>query len=139
MSLGDGTCKIFLNTQGTNPDEISKALNHFLRYFVDSSDKCVESINDELITKLHKRITSLKNSREWEAGYMKMSEILEKTRREGIKEGIHNALFAILETKGEVSEKIKNRIVTETDMEVLDKWIKLAVTSENVEEFEKNM
>ena len=82
---------------------------------------------------------------------MKMSEILERTRCEGIKEGIEegrseglklghqNALTIILEDIGGVSDEIKEKINTEDNIEVLDKWIKLAAASKSIEEFEKKM
>ena len=155
MYLGDGTHKIFLNTKGTNADEIPQVLVHFLEYFVDSTDKCVKTVNDKSISQLHEKISNLKKSREWEAGYMKMSEILERTRCEGIKEGIEeglregrseglklghqNALTIILEDIGGVSDEIKEKINTEDNIEVLDKWIKLAAASKSIEEFEKKM
>ncbi len=147
MCLGDGTYKIFLNTKGTNPDEISNELKHFLKYYTDTTDKCVEGVDDKLIRELHEKVTSLKKSREWEAGYMKMSEILENSKREGIvegrnegiKEGHHNSLLLVLETKGSVPDDLRERIDTEQDIEVLDKWIRLAATSESVENFQENM
>ena len=127
--------------------EISNELKHFLKYYTDTTDKCVEGVDDKLIRELHEKVTSLKKSREWEAGYMKMSEILENSKREGIvegrnegiKEGHHNSLLLVLETKGSVPDDLRERIDTEQDIEVLDKWIRLAATSESVEKFQENM
>lgn len=70
---------------------------------------------------------------------MKMSEILENSKREGIKEGHHNSLLLVLETKGSVPDDLREKIDTEQDIEVLDKWIRLAATSESVENFQENM
>lgn len=103
----------------------------------------VISTRDESITELHRKITELKKSREWEAGYMKLEELFEKKKREGIEQGKHIALVAsisdFLSDKGDLSAELKERIEAENDITKLNEWIKLAVKTETIEEFEKNM
>lgn len=60
MPLGDGTRKIFLNTKGTNEEEVLQELVHFLKYMENSSDKTVEENHDESIQQLHDRFLKLK-------------------------------------------------------------------------------
>lgn len=60
MPLGDGTRKIFLNTKGTNEEEVLQELVHFLKYMENSSDKTVEKNHDESIQQLHDRVLKLK-------------------------------------------------------------------------------
>lgn len=45
-------------------------LVHFLGYFVESTDKYVATVSEDSIKALHEKATTLKKSREWEAGYM---------------------------------------------------------------------
>ena len=143
MPLGDGTYKIFLNTRGNVVSKVPDVLINFLGYFENSTDDYVISTRDESITELHRKITELKKSREWEAGYMKLEELFEKKKREGIEQGQHIALVAsisdFLSDKGDLSAELKERIEAENDITKLNEWIKLAVKTETIEEFEKNM
>lgn len=92
FELGDGTCKIFLNTRGTNDNEVPEILVNFLHYVEDSSDAYVERTTDFQIGKLHNKICNLKKSREWEAGYMKFEELLQDSKEEGRQEGLQEGL-----------------------------------------------
>lgn len=58
--LGDETCRIFLNTCGTDTTEVSKLLVEFLRYVENSSDACVAQATSPQIEKLHTKIQLLK-------------------------------------------------------------------------------
>lgn len=161
--LGDGTCKIFLNTKGKNKDDVPKELVTFLGYFEDSSDTYVEKIDNKSISELHNRIVTLKKSREWEEGYMRLEEfLLEQTsearkearaeglkegraegRAEGQQEGVYltsvKSIITVLSTKGDVTEDVKAKIENETDVEVLNKWLTVAAVVPSVEEFEKEI
>ena len=147
MALQDGTCKIFINTKGTNIKEVPEVLIHFLEYYENSTDEYVSSIDDKAIRNIHHKVTQLKSSREWEAGYMKMEELLEKKKREGhqegIKEGQHYALvdsiIMFLSDKGDVSDVLKDRIDRENDTDKLNRWIKLAVMADSIQSFEMKM
>ena len=167
MPLGDGTHKIFLSTKGTNEDEVSPVLIHFLKYFENSTDDMVATVNDKSISRLHNRITEIKKSREWEAGYMKMTEIIERAKRnaqiegerigfsegqrkgllegqrkgllEGQRKGMCQSIVSFLSDIGNVPDELQKRIEAENDMTVLDKWLKLAARSDSFEAFEKNM
>ncbi|MCM1564165.1 MAG: Rpn family recombination-promoting nuclease/putative transposase, partial [Clostridium sp.] len=88
MSLGDGAFRIFLNTRGTNGDQVPETLLHFLRYVEDSTDACARDTADEAVNRLHDRVTSLKKSREWRSRYMKFEELLTKAERQGREKGL---------------------------------------------------
>lgn len=79
--LEDGTCKIFLNTQGTNPDEVPKELVDFLTYVEHAS--LPVSGDDDFLLRLQSRINHLKHNRVMEERYMLFGEMLNKERREG--------------------------------------------------------
>ena len=137
--LGDGTCKIFFSTVGENKDEVQRDLIEFLGYYENSTDEYVQRVNNPLITKLHEKMVTLKKSREWEAGYMQLEEYLaseqRRAREEGIKEGICNSLVMVLSAKGDISAKLEERIKAEKDVDVLNGWIKKALTVSTIDEF----
>lgn len=117
--LGDGTCKIFLNTKGENSSEVPEVLVNFLKYVEDSSDTYVERTEDEKIAELHKRIHALKKSREWEERYMTFGELLDNSKRDGIEQGENRVikLFARMTENGE-TELISQ---LENDKELLNR------------------
>ena len=72
---------------------------------------------------------------------------LENVRREGYEEGmaqgvecgiiqLHELLIDILHELGDVSEELKEIIVSQRDMSVLSKWVKLVMKFDTVEAFE---
>ena len=52
--------RIFLNTQGEKPEEVSQTLVEFLGYINDSSDSYVEKVNEPVVKELQERVKSLK-------------------------------------------------------------------------------
>ena len=74
---------------------------------------------------------------------MKMEEreriIRDEGKQIGIITGKIEDVLELLEDKGEIPEEIKTKIVEETNFEVLKKWLRLAVKSETIEEFCKEM
>ena len=138
-ALGDGTCKIFLSTKGTNKDDVPEELITFLGYFEDSTDEYVMKTDNKSIHKLHEKIVALKKSREWEDGYMKLEEIFSERKREGISIGITNSIITVLSKKGEVTKYIKEKLESETDVEVLNGWLNKAIESTTIEEFAKEI
>lgn len=137
--LGDGTVKIFLSTTGENAEEITEELLHFLGYFVESTDKYVETVSDVSIHELHEKVTTLKKSREWEAGYMKFEELMNWQKNKGRLEGRLEALYLLLAELGELPEEARIKIEAEVDTERFDKWLKLAVRSDSIDAFVEQM
>ncbi len=74
MPLGDKTMKIFFNTKGTNPEDVSEELLAFLAYVEDSTDSCAEKTQSETVHKIHNRIKELKKNREMGAKFMLLEE-----------------------------------------------------------------
>ena len=60
-------------------------------------------------------------------------------RQEGKVEGKIEDILELLETLGDVSPKLRNKISSQTDLQQLTKWFKLAAKSETLLEFEKNI
>lgn len=94
--LGDGTAKIFLNTRGTNAENIPTDLIHFLEYVENSTEECVAKQDDNVIRRIHQRVTSIKENRRWEQKYMRFEELLQKEYKEGLRAGHDEGLRTML-------------------------------------------
>ena len=66
---------------------VPEVLIHFLRYVEESTDSCVEAVQDPRIVDLHDRITQIKRNQEWEGRYMTFEELLLERELEGRKLG----------------------------------------------------
>lgn len=134
---------IFLYTRGTegNPPQ---ELRELLRYMEDS---CEENATASDLRELHHMVTVVKRDREVGLEYMKIFEqeqrIRDHARAEGIAEGRAEGraedILEILSDKGEVSDGLRGRIMAESNLECLSKWLKAAVRCETIEEFEGKM
>ena len=94
-SLEDGATRIFLNTRGTNPQEVSKELVEFLRYLEHTTDEEAEKTDSRRIQRIHNRVRKVKSSEEigvkymqaWEEKYYEREEAKAEGREEGRTEG----------------------------------------------------
>lgn len=167
MGLGDGTRKIFLNTKGSNDEDVPKELVHFLKYMEQSNDEYVSKLTEESIIRLHEKVTELKKWRRLEARYMTLEEWLKDQLEErveeelkerveeelkgreaiamqaGTKEGIQKAkqdsVLELLEEYGDVPEHVREAVLAQEDLAVLKRWHKLAARAGSMERFEKEM
>ena len=55
---------------------------------------------------------------------------------EGKIEGRAESVIELLKSVGEVSEELENRILSQTDVSVLNKWLKMVAIVSSVNEFE---
>ena len=92
MPLGDKTMKIFFNTKGTNPEEVSEELLAFLAYVEDSTDSCAEKTQSETVHKIHNRIKELKKNREMGAKFMLLEELIKSAEKKAGAEGLADGL-----------------------------------------------
>ena len=139
LRLGDGVTKLLLSTKGENEEEVPKELVDFLNYVTESNEKGLPDECDERLKRLHESIQEIKESADMEVEYMKMEERERIIRDEGKKVGRIETILEILEDKGELPEEVGMKIGAETNLEVLKKWLRLAVKSETIEEFCKEM
>ena len=130
-----GALSIFLYTRGTegNPPQ---ELRELLRYMEDS---CEENATASDLRELHHMVTVIKRDREVGLEYMKIFEQEQRIRDRARAEGRAEDILEILSDKGEVSDDLREKIMIQRDMECLSKWLKTAVRSETVEEFEGMM
>lgn len=151
LSMEDGTHVIFLSTEGENVEEVPEQLVKFLKYVKSPLEESEQFFDDTYVLQLQNTIRQIKDSREMGARYMTFEQLLreerEESREEGREEGITigipmgkgQVIVDFLREKGNITEELKNRIMKETDSEVLKKWIKLALTTDSIQQFENNM
>ena len=74
LILGDGDIRIFLNTRGTNDDQVSPELVELLHYMEDSSKEVASGCSSPRIHTLQERIEAIKSSEEVNVKYMQAWE-----------------------------------------------------------------
>ena len=87
VKLGDGQTRIFLNTRGNNPDEVSTELVELLRYIENTSDQTAKQCTSPSVRKIHEQIRKIKLSEEMGVKYMQAWEEKVYERMEGKEEG----------------------------------------------------
>ena len=70
---------------------------------------------------------------------MLFQEMLRDERAEGKAEGKAEYIIDLLEELGSISDELREKIMTEKNLEILDKWHKLAAKAKSMEEFLKAM
>ena len=66
-------------------------------------------------------------------------EGLEQGREEGKSNGKAEGILDLLEEYGEIPDLLRQRILSEQDLDQLGRWLKLAARSDSIEEFQKKM
>ncbi|MDD3279854.1 MAG: Rpn family recombination-promoting nuclease/putative transposase [Lachnospiraceae bacterium] len=87
IKLEDGATRIFLNTKGKHPEDISPELVEFLKYVENTDDATAQHSNSERIKRIHKRVQEIKASEEIGVKYMQAWEEKAYEREEGREEG----------------------------------------------------
>jgi len=119
IDLNDDAIRIFLNTRGTDDENISNELKNMLYYFEHPTYKSATMSNSSRILRMHKHVESLKNNeelgvrymREWEEKLFAKQEAREEGLREGRLEGIREGkLEGRLEGRLEGQEQLSTLI-----------------------------
>lgn len=151
LRLKDGCRTIFLSTRGKNDADVSESLVKFLKYVHADLSESTKDFEDVFVTKLQKSVRHIKDSREMEERFMLFEELLKDERAEGRAEGLAEGLakgylealamsvLSFLEDKGVVPEDLQDKILCEKDMDVLQKWLKLAAKAESIDQFQKEI
>ena len=106
LSLNDESSIVVLtNSYDSNGDtDIEK----FFRYIVSSTTETADSLDSELVTKIHERVLKVKNNRELEVEFVKLRERDEANYKAGFEEGIRkivkNMLVKDIATDKEICE-----------------------------------
>ena len=62
LRLNDGAKRIFINTNGTNPQDYSKEFLDFMKYINTSTNACAENSESQRIKRIHERVCLVKQS-----------------------------------------------------------------------------
>ena len=90
---------------------------------------------DPFVRYLQDTIDKIKLDRGMEQRYMLLEEMMRNEKREGKQE----CLLAVLESKFSVSAELKEKIVSQTDIDKINTWFQLSLKVSSLQEFEKNM
>ena len=147
IPVSDGTCTIYFNTKGKNAAYVSEELREFLAYFENSTDEFAKESKATGVKMLHEKVKQVKQDATLEARYMTVEEWMREREEEmiervtaeataqGMAQGMVQALLNILSSKFEVSEEIREKILCQSDVSVLEEWVVLAANTISIEEF----
>lgn len=125
LLLEDGTVRIFLNSHGTNPEEVSAELVEFLKYMESTDAFLAENSKNEKIKQIHKHVSQIKANEEMGVKYMQKWEERVYDREKGREEGKAEGLIetAISMYKNGISKPLIAK-VTGFSEEKIDKILK---------------
>jgi flagellar biosynthesis/type III secretory pathway protein FliH len=86
LEIKDDVTWIFLNTHGTNDEEVSPELVQLLHYFEHTND-ADGSVQDERILELQRNVKSVQENAEVGVRYMQLWEEMAMSRQDGYDEG----------------------------------------------------
>ena len=132
----DGSHTVFLSTKGKNDDEVPTPLVRFLKFVAAKLSESTADFEDEFVERLQVSIKRVKSSREMGERFMLFEEMMRNERAEGKAEGKAEAILEILEARGEISESLRSRIMSEKDSSVLRQLLKNAVQATTISEFD---
>ena len=146
-SVSDGVKTIYLNAHGRNREDIPEELLQFLDYVKNTGRTEEISTTDPFVRHLQDSIDKIKQNRGMEERYMLLEEMMRNERQEGKiegklegnTEGKQEFLLTALESKFSVPSELKEKIMSETDIEKLNLWFQLSFKVSSLEEFEQNM
>ena len=151
LKMDDGNVTIFLSTKGQNHDEVPETLIKFLEYVGDDLEESKKDYSDPFVARLQQSVQYVKKSREMEARYMQLKLMLEDEREKGFIEGEKHgralgkalgkaeSVLSFLSALGAVPKELNETIISEKNLDTLEKWMKLASKVESIEEFCEKM
>lgn len=122
MLLEDGAVRIFLNTHGKNPEDVSPELVELLNYIENSNEQTAKGCKSQRIHQLQERIEAIKSSeevsvkymQEWEERELEKRDAKDEGRKEGRKEGLGEGIEALILDnleEGKTMEQIIGKLV----------------------------
>ena len=85
------------------------------------------------IAALHEKVKQVKRNPDLEGKYMTGADLMAMSRAEGKAESV----LTILSVKFTVPKELKEEIMSQTDLEVLDRWVVLAAQADSLEAFQQ--
>lgn len=159
--VNDVSRSIFLSTKGRDEEHIPKELKAFLDFIRQDTPQNNTETDDEYVKVLQKTIRRVKENRELERSFMTLDEYRQWGKAEGYAEGHAEGLaeghaeghaegltegmlrarrediVRFLQKLEDIPDSLSARIVSETDMDVLNAMLDAAVSTASIEEFEK--
>ena len=139
VSLKDGRCIMFLNTRGKNAEDVPKELVSFLEFVHADLKESQKDFQDDYVRQVQKSVIHIKGSREMEERFMVLEELLKDERREGLKEGLKTAMQMFLSKFGELPDSLLEALQEQEDIEVIKKWMDMALKVQSLDEFISKM
>lgn len=147
LKLRDGSISIFLSTKGENETEVSQELMNFLKFVSADLKESVSDFQDPYVKQLQEAISRIKSNREMEERYMILTELLKDEysegmllgREEGKVEGKAEDILDFLGDLGEVPDTLRDEIMLQRDITILQRWLKLAAKAESIIQFQEKM
>ena len=88
LKLNDGAKRIFINTNGNNPEDFSKEFLDFMNYINASTDKVAAQTSSKRIQQIHNRVCTVRASEKTGVKFMQWWEEKAYAREEGHEEGL---------------------------------------------------
>jgi len=133
LKLEDGCKSVFLSTHGENTEDISEELQLFLKFIKEDEALSAKEFEGEFTRQIQESINDVKKNRELENRHMLLEEALSDerimTKRIDILE--------LLEDYGELSEKLYDKVMSESNTIALKRMHKAAAKANSLEEFEE--
>ncbi len=107
-------------TEGNPPEEL-RVLAQYMEH------STAENANSSGLARLHQMVTEVKADREVGLAYMKSYEIERRLKSDGRAEGKADDLLTLLQETREVTDEERERILSETDVDVLESWYQEAL------------
>ena len=92
LSMEDGATRIFLNTHGKNPEDVSPELVELLYYMEHSNQRTSVSYQSSRVRELQGNVTTIVENEEMGVRFMQAWEELLLERQEGREEGLQEGL-----------------------------------------------
>ena len=146
LTLEDESISIILSTKGENADCIPEGLKKFLVFVKEDNAENNSETDDEYVRQLQKSIRSIKEDREMEGKFMTswawnayVQDRTDEAREEGMKEGMKESLLEFLNDLGEISQALRDTVMSETRIDILKSMIKMAAKATSISDFEEKI
>ena len=131
----DGTHTVFLNTKGTNQNEVPASLVSFLKYVGSELEDSELDYDDPLVKRLQKTVSQVKSDREMGVKYMLFEEML----KDEFKAGKIEAIKDLLADVGTITQTLDDKLVMISDKDIIRTLLKKAAKVSSIEEFEEEL
>ncbi len=131
LAYNDGLQFLYFYTGGSKGGNVE--IKAMLNYFKNST---LPNAVTKATREIHEYIRRVKISPEVEVAYMKYDDLKFRNNREGHREECQENILELLEELGEISDTIRETVVSQRDLKVLKHWHKLAAKATTITDWE---